>query len=115
MTPESLREASRYWEPRRIWYNLALTALVGAWVLFTWPHFRYALTLHHLLQLLVLAALANLCYSVAYLVDIPMQQSSVHVAWRQWRWALWLLGTLFALLIACYWIADEIYPFVGAA
>lgn len=27
---------------------------------------------------------------------------------------LWLLGTLFALLIASYWIADEIYPSVGA-
>ena len=87
MASESLREALRYWEPRRIWYNLALTALAGAWVLFTWPHFRPALTLHHLQQLLVLAALANVCYSAAYLVDIPMQESSFSVAWRQRRWA----------------------------
>jgi hypothetical protein len=36
-------------------------------------------------------------------------------AWRQRRWALWLFGTLFALVIAYYWIADEIYPFVSAA
>jgi hypothetical protein len=27
---------------------------------------------------------------------------------------LWLLGTLFALVVTCYWIADEIYPYVGA-
>ncbi len=104
----------RYWEMRRIWYNLALTVLAGAWVSLTWPHFQHALTPHHFLQLLALAALANLCYSAAYLVDIPMQQSSFSDSWRQWRWALWLLGTLFALLFACYWIADEIYPFVDA-
>ena len=115
MAPESLGEAIRYWEPRRIWYNLALTALAGAWVLLTWPHFRHALTLHHLLALLVLAALANLCYSAAYLVDVPMQRSSFNVALRRRRWALWLLGTLLAVLIACYWIADEIYPDVDAA
>src|SRR5712692_5458229 len=115
MTREILHDAIRYWEPRRLWYNLALTALAGAWVLSTWPHFRHALTLQHLLQLLVLAALANLCYSAAYLADIPLQQSSWGVAWRQRRSALWLFGTLFALVIAYYWIADEIYPFVGAA
>jgi hypothetical protein len=115
MSPDSLRDTIRYWEPRRVWYNLALTALAGAWVLFTWPHFRHALTLQHLLELLVLAALANLCYCAAYLVDIPMQQSSFNVAWRRRRGALWLLGTLFALLVACYWIADEVYPYVGAA
>ena len=111
---ESLREAVRYWEPRRIWYNLALTALAGGWVLLTWPHFQPALTVQHGLQLLVLAALANVCYSAAYLVDLPMQQSSFDVVWRRRRWVLWLLGTLFALLFACYWIADEIYPYVGA-
>ena len=115
MTRDIVRDAIRYWEPRRIWYNLALTALAGAWVLLTWPHFRHALTLQHLLELLVLAALANLCYSAAYLIDIPMQQSSFNVAWRRWRWALWLMGTLLALVIAQYWIGDEIYPFVDAA
>ena len=112
MARESLRDAIRYWEPHRIWYNVALTVLAGAWVLLTWPHFRPALTLQHLLELLVLAALANVCYSAAYLVDIPMQQTSFNVAWRQRRWVLWLLGTLFALVIAYYWIADEIYPSV---
>ena len=112
---EIVRDAVRYWEPRRIWYNLALTAQAGAWVLLTWPHFRNALTLHHLLQLLVLAALANLCYSAAYLLDIPMQQSSFNEVWRRRRWALWLLGTLLALGVAQYWIGDEIYPFVDAA
>jgi hypothetical protein len=40
-----LDEALRYWEPRRIAYNLVLGAVVVAWVVVTWPHFRPALTL----------------------------------------------------------------------
>ncbi len=32
-----------------------------------------------------------------------------------WRLPLWLAGTLFALVVAQYWIGDEIYPFVGTA
>jgi hypothetical protein len=115
MPVESLREAIRYWEPRRIWYNLALIALAGGWVFVTWPHFQHALTPGHSLELLVLAGLANLGYSAAYLVDLPIQHSSFNMRWRQRRWVLWLLGTLFALLLAFYWIADEIYPSVGAA
>ena len=107
-----LAESIRYWEPRRLWYNLALTALASAWVALTWPHFRPSFTLESLGKLLILAALANVCYSAAYLVDIPMQRSSLKIAWRQRRWVLWLFGTLFALVFAYYWIADEIYPFV---
>ena len=76
--------------------------------------FRPAFTLQSLGRVLILAALANLCYCAAYLVDVPMQQSSIGITWRRRRWILWVAGTLFALLFACYWIADEIYPFVDA-
>jgi hypothetical protein len=109
-----VRDAVGYWEPRRLWYNAGLTVLAGAWVVFTWPHFRPAFTLASCAKLIVLAALANVCYSAAYLVELPMQQSSFRAGWQRRRWVLWLLGTLFALLFACYWIADEIYPYVGA-
>ncbi|MHB8503327.1 MAG: hypothetical protein ACYDHE_20585, partial [Candidatus Acidiferrales bacterium] len=76
------------------------------------PHFRPALTLTSLLLLAVLALIANACYCAAYLVDIPFQHSSLRSIWKRRRWILWLAGTLFALLLANYWIADEIYPFV---
>ncbi|MGB8326338.1 MAG: hypothetical protein WCE48_02035 [Steroidobacteraceae bacterium] len=112
MTRESVREAVRYWEPRRLWYNLLLAALGVAWVIGTWPHFRHALTLGHSLELLVLVALANLCYSAAYLVDIPLQRAACSAIWQRQRWMLWWSGTLFALIITYYWIADEIYPSV---
>ncbi len=115
MAPPIVHDAIRYWEPRRLWYNLALTGLGAAWVFLTWPHFQPALSLQPVLQLLVFAALANLCYSAAYLVDIPLLQSPFAGRWRQWRWALWLIGTLLALVLAQYWIGDEISPFVDAA
>lgn len=107
-----LSDAIRYWEPRRILYNLVLASVVLAWMLLTWPHFRPALTLHSLLLLAILSSLANVCYCAAYLVDIPAQHSSLGTAWKRRRWGLWLAGTLFAIFLASYWIADEIYPFV---
>jgi len=106
-------DAIRYWEPRRLAYNLVLTAVAAGWVVSTWPHFRNALTLESFGKLLVLAALANVCYCAAYLADIPMQLSDVAVTWRRLRLGLWLAGTLFAVLIENYWIADEIYPYVN--
>ena len=33
--------------------------------------------------------------------------------WRRWRWLLWLAGVMLAAALAYYWIADEIYPYVG--
>ena len=108
----ALKDAIGYWEPRRIGYNLVLSAVVIAWLILTWPHFRAALTFHSLLIFLILAGLANVSYSVAYMADISMQYSSFGDAWRRWRRGLWLGGTLFAILVANYWIADEIYPWV---
>ena len=108
---EILDDAIRYWESRRLAYNLVLIVVVIAWVATTWPHFRGALTLESLLALVILAAIANLCYCAAYLVDIPMQYSSFCVVWRRRRWLLWVVGMLFAVALSNYWIVDEIYPY----
>lgn len=107
-----ITDAMRFWEPRRLVYNLVLAAVTMAWLIITWPHFRPMLTLHSLLLLTILALLANACYCAAYLVDFAMQVLSVGTALRRQRWILWLIGTVFAILLANYWIADEIYPFV---
>jgi len=107
-----LTNAISYWERRRILYNLLLTAVVIGWIALTWPHFRPAFRWDSFVALLVLAVLANLCYCAAYIADLSMQYSSFRDMWRRWRWALWFGGTLFAILFANYWIADEIYSFV---
>ncbi len=112
-TREAMRDAVRYWERGRLGYNLVLAAVVLAWIAITWPHFRPALTAKSGLLLLVLAAMANACYCAAYPVDLAMQASALRGAWKRWRIALWCAGTLLAVVLACYWIADEIYPSVS--
>jgi|SRR5947209_946461 len=115
----SVVDGLRYWELRRTLYNGVLAVVAGSWVALTWPHFRSVQLLGippgethpALLILIILAFLANVCYSAAYLVDIPLQLAFAE-AWRKYRWALLLTGTLFAVLVENYWIADEIYPFV---
>ncbi len=116
MAPAELGEifgdAIRYWESRRLMYNTVLVGVVLTWLGATWPHFQSALHPGALLPLTILAGLANLCYCAAYLADLPMQYSPFRMAWRRWRWSLWLAGALLAIAIANYWIADEIYPYV---
>ena len=114
----SVANALRYWEPRRVLYNALLTAVAVLWVVLTWPHFRPVRllgipagdTYPALLILVVLAFLANVCYCAAYLVDVPLQLT--FPAWRKYRGVLLLTGTVFAILLENYWIADEIYPFI---
>ena len=76
----------------------------------TWPHFQPALTLHSLLLFSILALMANVCYCAAYLADLSIQEFSIRTAWKRWRWGVWAVGTLFAFVLANYWIGDEIYP-----
>lgn len=109
---QTFADAVRFWERRRVLYNLILFAIVVAWFVLTWPHFRPALTWFAFFQFAVLGLLANLCYCTAYIVDLPMRCSELGAAWARKRWVLWSLGTLFAIVLENYWIADEIYPFV---
>jgi len=109
---DSLSNAMHYWEPRRLIYNALLVAVTTFWFAWTWPHFRPAMNLADLLRLLGLALIANVLYCAAYLVDVPLQLSAFSASWNRRRWALWLMGTAFAILLTSYWINDEIYPFV---
>ncbi len=113
-TRSYLHDSIRFWEPRRIPYNVVLVAVTVFWFLLDWSHFRPALHLPMVLALLALAGLANICYCAAYVVDLPLQHSRGRAVWRRRRWWLWLAGVLLAALLASYWINDEIYPGVGA-
>ncbi len=108
---EPLGDAVSYWERRRIFFNAILAAIFLGWIVLTWPHFSHASIGQGLLFLVFYAVMANLFYSMAYLVDIPLQHSPLRTAWRRWRIGLWLIGTAVAILFTNYWIADEIYPY----
>jgi hypothetical protein len=109
----STRNAARFWEPRRLIYNAALTATALFWLFKDWTHFRPALSWHFLGVIAVLALLANLCYCAAYLADVVIQNVLLNSRWNRSRWAIFTLGTLFAMLFESYWINDEIYPYVS--
>jgi len=109
---KGLMEAARFWEPRRLVYNLLLFGVAMLWLVKTWPHFRPAMTLESFGIMAVLALLANACYCAAYLAEILIQNATSSVVWNRQRWAIWVVGTLLAILFENYWIADEIYPFV---
>ncbi len=103
-----LDDAIRYWELRRIPYNLLLAAVVAVWAVATWPHLREALVWPAILSFVVLAALANVLYSAAYCADVFVQYSSFRDLWRRRRWILWLAGTLLAVVLASCWIIGQI-------
>ncbi|HLW81327.1 MAG TPA: hypothetical protein VKS20_04725 [Candidatus Acidoferrales bacterium] len=99
-----LDDALRFWELRRIPYNLILAAVVIAWVAASWPHLHEALLWPALLALFVMAALANVLYSVAYCLDIFIQFSSFRELWRRYRWVVWVAGVLLGVALANFWI-----------
>jgi hypothetical protein len=108
--PGTLRHSARWWEPRRLLYNLVLTAVFVALAARTWEHFSPELSPLHVFQLGVLALLANLCYCAAYAVDLAVFASIEAMARNRWRWALFLVGTLGATFFETYWFLDEILP-----
>lgn len=110
---EMCRDAAGYWESRRVWYNLVLVAVALSWLGLTWPHFRPALSARWVPEILILVALANLCYCAAYVVDLTLQRSTLQRHWKKKRWVLWSSGMLLAIVFENYWIVDEIYPSVG--
>jgi len=111
---KALSDAIGYWERRRIGYNLALAAVVLGWLAVAWSRLHGLFGVELLLALFVLTVLANVCYCAAYLVDVPVQLSAFRAGWRRRRWLLWLVGTLFGMALAWFWIADEILPAAGA-
>jgi hypothetical protein len=101
------KSALRYWERKRIAYNLALvppaflgyglTAGVSAGV-GDLPHHGWGAVLF----LFILSAIgANACFSLGYALEFVFGSDSPDSRWpRFWRPLLVLLGTLFAMLLS---------------
>jgi hypothetical protein len=88
-----LNDGLRYWEPRRVVYNLLLTVVVISQLtsLQAWPQMA---TLKAMLGLIVCCAAANLCYCSAYLVDFPLQHSDFRESWLHHRGILFFAGCI---------------------
>ena len=96
---EVASDALRYWEPRRVVYNLALGAIVMGHVYGSWPRSQAFLTRDGILGAFLLAVLANVDYCAAYAVDLFVQFSGLRETWGRWRWVVLITGTAFAGVI----------------
>jgi len=101
-------EALRYWEPRRLLYNLVLAGVVSAHVIARWPASRVLLERDHVLALFLLAVLANVPYCAAYAVDLFVQSSELRAAWRRRRWLLFAIGTAFAAVLTNFFMLGAV-------
>ena len=93
-------DALRYWEPRRVIYNVVLAAVVIGHIVAASPEERGRLSVNVLLGLFFLAVLANVCYSAVYVVDLFVQFSGLREFWAKGRVAVLIVGTAFAAVIA---------------
>lgn len=96
---EYATEAIRYWEPRRVIYNLVLVAVVVAYFAAGYPASKQNLTTDSILVLFLLAVVANIAYCTAYFVDIFAQISGFRELWRSARWILFAVGLTFAAIL----------------
>jgi hypothetical protein len=93
---EIITDSIRYWEPRRIVFNVLLALVVaGSFFCHQQPSISQ-LTWQPVLGLLLAAVLANVLYCAAYIADIFLQMSEYRPVWRRYRWALCAIGTAFA-------------------
>jgi hypothetical protein len=105
---DTLGNAIRYWEVRRIAYNAVLAVIVVTFFLVYLPQSREKLTLDLVQGLFILMVLANVAYCAAYPIDVFAQFSSLRAGWLRVRWVVFLVGLLFASVITRY-IAEGIF------
>jgi hypothetical protein len=96
---DSLTDAIRYWEIRRIAYNGVLALIVVGVFVIHWPRSSSAISGNLVQGIFILAVLANVAYCAAYLVDVPAQMSGVSASWKRYRWILFAIGLVFAGII----------------
>lgn len=102
------RAALRYWESRRVIYNLALVppALVswGFTDTINWVGDPHETHYAYLLLLFGLSALgANICYSFAYGLEFIFGNDDPASRWHRFgRTSVFVAGILFAMLVALF-------------
>jgi hypothetical protein len=91
---DSVTSAIRYWEPRRLVYNLVLAAIVLTYFGLGYPATKALVSTDSVLVLFLLVVLANVAYCAAYPVDIFVSASGYREQWQRLRWVVFLVGLL---------------------
>jgi hypothetical protein len=103
---EIASEAIRFWERMRLVYCGILALVVMAYFMKYWPASLERLDAEFLMTLFLLAVLANVLYSLAYLPDVFVQMSEFRPAWRRLRWILFAVGMIFAAIVTRFVVMD---------
>ena len=96
---ESVTAAIRYWEPRRLIYNMVLAGVVLMYFGMSYPGSKSTISVDFVLFLFLLAVLANVAYCAAYPVDVFVSASGYRDQWKKYRWVVFMIGVLFAATI----------------
>lgn len=110
---ELTADALRYWEVRRVFYNMVLASVVLFHFMSAWPGSIPLVTRDRALVIFVLAVVANILYCAAYPVDLFVQFAGLRGAWSRLRWILWTVGTLFAATITHFIVRAAIQSQIG--
>ncbi len=105
----NITDAIKFWERGRIVYNALLTAVVVVHFVSGYPASKASVSLDFGLGLFLLAVVANVAYCAAYLADFFAQASGFCDLWRQYRWVLLAIGSVFAAIIT-HFISAGMFP-----
>jgi len=106
---EIASEAIRSWERMRLVYCGVLALVVLVHFVGAWPASLKRLDVEFLMVLFILAVLANVLYTLAYIPDVFVQLSEFRQAWRRMRWGLFIIGTAFAAIVTRFVAMDMFF------
>jgi len=109
-TRSALSDAVRYWEKMRVVYNIGLLLIVAGHFIYNMPRSVDVINVDFILMFIVLAVLANVFYSAAYIVDVFLQLTDLAAVWRKKRWILFTIGFIFAAIITRFVSMDIFVP-----
>jgi hypothetical protein len=93
----AVADAVAFWERGRLGYNGVLAAVLFAFAFWqdAWMSIGRGFGM-----IVFLGVVANVLYCAAYPLDLLAQATPAKRFWRQCRWGVWGVGTLFASLLA---------------
>lgn len=103
---EIFSDAIKYWEKKRILYNIGLAVIVLIYFIAGLPGSINVIDFNWALILIVLALIANVLYCFAYFVDVYVQFSEYAEIWKKYRWILFVIGFCLAAIITRFMVMD---------
>lgn len=98
-THECVTAAIRYWEPRRIAYNVVVVAVILIYYVMAPLGPQRTLTGNSVLLVFSWVVLANIAYCAAHIAEVFAQRSNFRESWMSFRWVVFVGGTVLAAVL----------------